>query len=91
MQGQTDHREVQCSIVSFPIVQEETILKIITITTFVKFKMLMDSQTNNFKINSIKINFKIKEPIAKKKNIQKKSSLTQLGLSRALYMKKIMK
>ena len=53
--------------------------------------MLMDSQTNNFKIKSIKINFMIKEPIAKKKNIQKKSSLTQSGLSRALYMKKIMK
>jgi len=77
MQEQIDHREVQCSIVSFPIVQEETILKIITITTFVKFKMLMDNQTNNFKIKSIKINFKIKELTAKKKNIQKKSSLTQ--------------
>ena len=91
MQGQIDHREVQCSIVLFPIVQEETILKIITITTFVKFKMLMGNQTNNFKIKSIKINFMIKEPIAKKKNIQKKSSLTQSGLNRALYMKKIMK
>ena len=91
MQERIDHREVQCSIVSFQIVQEETILKIITITTFVKFKMLMGNQTNNLKIKSIKINFMIKEPIAKKKNIQKKSSLTQLGLSRALYMKKIMK
>jgi hypothetical protein len=72
-------------------VQEETILKIITITIFVKFKMLMDSQISYFKIKSIKINFMIKEPIAKKKNIQKKSSLTQSGLSRALYMKKITK
>jgi hypothetical protein len=91
MQEQIDHREVQCSIVSFPIVQEETILKIITITTFVKFKMLIDSQISYFKIKLIKINFKIKEPIAKKKNIKKKSSLTQSGSNRALYMKKIMK
>jgi hypothetical protein len=86
-----DHREVQCSIVSFPIVQEETILKIITITIFVKFKMLMDSQISYFKIKSIKINFKIKELTAKKKIILKKSLSTQSGSNRALYMKKIMK
>jgi len=46
MQEPIDHREDLYSTVSFPQVQEETILKIIIITNFVNFKMLMDSQVS---------------------------------------------